>query len=413
MGDSPTAPAPDIGIPSAALASPGYWGRRLEKELASCLEDFPAVAILGPRQCGKTTLARRWVEQSPGAVYLDLERASERRKLTEPELYFKLQQAAGHKLFCLDEVQCLPEIFPLLRSLIDEGGRNGQFLILGSASPELLHQTAESLAGRIVFLELTPFLVDEAVAPGFAGLTHYWLRGGFPRSLLARSEASSYRWRESFIRTFLERDIPQLGIKVPSATIHRLWRLLAHSHGQLLNSSKLGAALGTSHTTLRSYIDLLTQTFMVRVLEPLEANVKKRLVKSPKVYLRDSGVLHSLLGIKRWDDLLGHPIYGSSWEGLVLDNAIAALPGWEPSFYRTGDGAELDLVLTLGQRRVAIECKATLTPELTRGGRQALADLGVDEAWIIAPVDEPYPLHDGIMVSPPGPFLAHLRARHD
>ena len=384
----------------------GYIARSLEHRLKESLVDFPAVAILGPRQCGKTTLARQWVNRYEDAAYLDLERPSERRKLEDAELHFEMQLAGREgKLFCLDEIQRLPELFAVLRSVIDESGRSGQFLILGSASRDLIRQTSESLAGRILFLELTPFLAGEVGLGDMGSLAAYWLRGGFPRSFLARGDESSFRWRESFVRSFLERDIPQLGFSIPMATLHRLWRMLAHNHGQLLNSSKLGASLGASHTTVRSYVDLLTQTFMIRLLEPLEANVKKRLVKSPKVYLRDSGVLHALLEIHTRDELLGHPIYGGSWEGMVVENVIGALPDWRPSFYRTADGAEIDLVLTRGQRRIAVECKASTAPTANRGLRNALADLEVDEAWIIAPVSEPYPIGGGVTVAPLSAFL--------
>ncbi len=384
----------------------GYRARRLESALEQSLFDFPAVALLGPRQSGKTTLAREIVGQLPNAVYLDLERPSDLRKLEDPELYFQTQRAQNETiLFCLDEIQRTPELFPLVRSLIDEEGRNGQFLFLGSASRDLIRQTSETLAGRIVFLELTPLLGSEVEIGDLGSLTRYWLRGGFPRSFLARSGESSYNWRESFIRTFLERDLRQLGFDLPAATLRRLWRMLAHHHGQLLNSSSLGGSLGLSHTTVRSHIDLLTQTFMIRQLEPLVANVKKRLVKSPKIYLRDAGILHALLEIEDHDDLLGHPVLGASWEGMVIENVIAALPGWRPSFYRTVNKAEIDLILSRGRRRIAIECKASAAPKVSRGFWNGLDDTEADEAWVIAPVDEPYPLREGVMVSGLDHFL--------
>ena len=259
----------------------GHVTRQLHRALAESLLDFPAVAILGPRQAGKTTLAQEIVQSRPEAVYLDLERPSDLRKLSDPELFFQLVRSEQPQaLVCLDEIQRVPELFPVLRSVIDETGRNGQFLLLGSASRDLLRQTSESLAGRIRFLELTPFLASELDPPDDpVALARFWLRGGFPRSYLARSDESSRQWRESFTRTFLERDIPQLGFNVPAATLLRLWGMLAHRHGQLLNASQLGGSLGLSHTTIRSHIDLLTQTFMVRLLAPLSANVEKRLVK--------------------------------------------------------------------------------------------------------------------------------------
>ncbi len=384
----------------------GFLPRRIRREVEEGLRDFPAVAILGPRQAGKTTLAREIVGQLPAAVYLDLERPSDRRKLADPELFFRMHRARQREtLFCLDEIQRVPEIFPILRGAIDEAGRNGQFLILGSASRDLLRQTSETLAGRIRFLELSPFLAAEVEAREFATLSRLWLRGGFPRSYLARDDASSLRWRESFIRTFLERDLAQLGFAFPPETLRRLWRMLAHSHGQLLNSSKLGASLGVSHTTARAYIELLAETFMVRLLEPFAANLKKRLVKSPKVYLRDSGILHALLEIEDGDDLLGHPICGPSWEGLVIENLILSLPRWRPSFYRTSNGAEIDLVLSRGRRRIAAECKASTAPTPSRGFHTAAAELQVDQAWILAPVDEAYPIGPRIKVGPLAAFL--------
>lgn len=389
-----------------------YLPRAIQSQVDARLADFPVVAVLGPRQCGKTTLIRETVGRHPGVVYLDLERPSDLAKLRDPELFFNLHRTQGTaSLFCLDEIQRAPEIFPLLRSLVDEDRRNGQFLLLGSASRDLLRQTSESLAGRIAHLELTPFLASEIPGDDPGALPRLWVRGGFPRSFLAASDESSRAWRESFVLTFLERDLPQLGLNVPAAMLHRLWRMLAHIHGQTLNSSQLGGALGVSHPTIRSYLDLLTQTFMVRLLEPFATNTKKRIVKSPKVYLRDSGILHTLLQIDRLDDLLAHPGYGESWEGLVIENVIAALPRWQPSFYRTADGAEIDLVLERGQRRLAIECKASTAPKVSRGFWSALDDLGIEEAWVVAPVTEAYPLRAGVKVTPLRVLLDRLGAQ--
>lgn len=378
----------------------GYINRTLHSQIEECLEDFPVLAILGPRQCGKTTLAQEIVTKITGGTYLDLEKPSDLRKLEAPELYFEAHRSR-HKesLFCLDEIQRAPELFPVLRSLIDQSNKSGQFLILGSASRDLIRQTSESLAGRIAYLELTPFSVDEVEVSDISSLINFWLRGGFPRSYLSRSDVSSCRWRENFIRTYLEQDIPQLGFNIPAKSLHRLWRMLAHSHGQIFNSSKIGASLGISHTTVRSYLDLLSQTFMVRVLEPLEANLKKRLIKSPKVYIRDSGILHTLLEVETNDDLLGHPVFGSSWEGFVIENIITALPKWQPAFYRTANGAEIDLILSKGQKRIAIECKATRSPSMSRGAQNALNDLEIEEAWIIAPVDGAFPISSKVTVS--------------
>ena len=379
----------------------GYRQRVLQRELVENLRRFPAVALLGPRQCGKTTLAKEVVKDFEVGHYLDLERPADRRKLANPELYFQTIRASRPgSLICLDEVQRSPEIFPLLRSLIDEEQRAGQFLVLGSASRELIRQSSESLAGRVVFQELTPFLSSEVELETPVDRMRLWFRGGFPRSYLAANDDDSRVWRESFVQTFLERDIPQLGFSIPAETLRRLWRMLAHHHGQILNASQLGAALGLSHTRCRSHIELLSQTFMVRVLAPLEANVKKRLVKSPKVYLRDVGLLHSLLEIDRPEDLLGHPILGASWEGLVIENAVAAWKDWRPAFYRTSNGAELDLVLSRGRRRVAVECKASMSPRVGRGFWNALGDIGADHAFVVAPVAEPFQLREDVEVVP-------------
>ncbi|HWM90710.1 MAG TPA: ATP-binding protein [Thermoanaerobaculia bacterium] len=386
-----------------------YLPRKIQGQIEARLADFPVVAVLGPRQCGKTTLVRETVGSLPGVVYLDLERPSDLNKLRDPELFFSLQRSQGTaSLFCLDEIQRIPEIFPLLRSLADEERRNGQFLLLGSASRDLLRQTSETLAGRITYLELTPFLASEIPKDDPGAIPRLWFRGGFPRSFLAASDESSRAWRESFTRTFLERDIPQLGFNVPAATLHRLWRMLAHLHGQTLNSSQLGAALGVSHTTVRSYLDLLTQTFMVRLLEPFAANTKKRIVKSPKVYLRDSGILHSLLQIDSLDNVLAHPVCGTSWEGLVIENVIAALPGWQAGFYRTSDGAEIDLILERGRRRIAVECKASTAPAVSRGFWSALDDLDIEEAWVVAPVAEVYPIRERVRVTPLRALVDHV-----
>lgn len=388
----------------------GYIHRQAESAVLRDLRESPAVALLGPRQCGKTTLAHEIVRQLPQALYLDLELPSDLRKLDDPELFFGTQRDLERaSLFCLDEIQRLPELFPTLRSLIDQAGHPGQFLFLGSASPGLLKQTSESLAGRILYLELTPLLVSEIGPGGLAEWSQRWSRGGFPRSFLASNEAASLRWRESLIQTFIERDLPALGYDLPAEQLRRLWRMLAHHQGQLLNSSRLGGSLGLSHNTVRSHIELLRGTFMVRLLEPLEANLKKRLVKSPKVYIRDSGILHALLEIPDAEALLGHPVRGASWEGLVIEEVIAAMPDWRPSFYRTSNGAEIDLVMSRGERRLAIECKASMAPRPQRGFWNALEDIGAERAWVVAPVKEAYPLQATVEVTPLVPLVEKLK----
>jgi len=380
-----------------------YINRKIEKTISKYLKSFPAVAILGPRQAGKSTLAKQIIKKIEHSIYLDLEQPSAIQKLVEPELYFNLHR---NKLICLDEIQKIPELFSVMRGVIDERNRNGQFIILGSASRELIKQTSESLAGRIVFLELTPFSIDEVGLPRSDNTLHnYWFRGGFPRSFLSISDDISTVWRENFIRTFLERDIPQLGFQIPAESIRRLWQMCAHQHGQLLNTSGIGQALGVSHTTIRSYIDILTQTFMLRSLPPFIINVKKRLVKSPKIYLRDTGLLHTLLGIESMDQLFGHPIYGVSWEGMVLENILQTVPSWISGFYRTSTGAELDLVLEKSTKRIGVECKASVSPQVTRGFWNAIEDLELDKVFIIAPVKESFPIHKKVIVSPLHEFL--------
>ncbi|MEI6078777.1 MAG: ATP-binding protein [Verrucomicrobiota bacterium] len=381
--------------------------RVLQQRVRSWLGRFPAVALLGPRQCGKSTLARTVLAEFPGAVHLDLERPSDQARLRDPEAFFA---ANAGRLVCLDEIQRVPELFPVLRAVLDAGQRNGQVLVLGSASPELLRQSSESLAGRIGYLELTPFLLPEVLpAKGNVGeLRTHWRRGGYPRSYLAATDGDSIEWREEFIRTFLERDLSQLGVKVAAGTLHRFWQMTAHYHGELWNASKISQALGVSQPTVQSYVRTLEHAFMLRVLPPLEANLKKRLVKTPKVFLRDSGLLHALLRLETENDLLGHPVYGSSWEGYVIEQVLGGLTGWEAFFYRTSTGSECDLVLQRGRRRLAIECKASSAPELTPDFHRALEDLKPETTWVVAPVREAYPVGQGINVTPLPALLAAL-----
>lgn len=372
-----------------------YIKRRLEEKVVAALRANPAVALIGPRQCGKSTLARKLAERLPLFLYLDLESDADLNKLGQPELFF---QNNADRLVCLDEIQRLPHLFPVLRSILDRQERNGQLLLLGSASPDLINRSSESLAGRVAYLELTPFLVSETMVPGDGVAKKFWLRGGYPRSFLAASESASSAWRENFIRTFLEKDIPQLGIRIPAARLKRLWQMCAHFHGQLLNLSKLGDSLGLSYHTIQNYIDLLEQTFIFRVLRPYHANVKKRLVKAPKLYFRDSGLWHALSGIRSFNDLMGHPMFGASWEGMGVENILAAFPGWDGYFYRTASGTEIDLVLQKGQRKAAVEFKASAAPAVGDGFWRALQELGIDEAYVVAPVPEPYALRQNVQV---------------
>jgi hypothetical protein len=341
------------------------------------------------------------------ALHLDLERPADLRPLEQDADAF-LEQYAD-RLICLDEVQRLPELFPVLRAFVDRHQRPGQILLLGSASPDLVGQTSESLAGRVAIVELTPFLAGE-VCPGreVGSLRELWLRGGFPRSFLTDDVQASVLWREEFIRTFIERDLPQLGVRTPAATLSRFWRMCAHVHGQVLNQSKLGASLGQSHHSVRSYLETLSQTYVVRLLEPFHANLKKRLVKSPKLYLRDSGLLHTLLRIETQADLWSHPIYGASWEGFAIEQILAANPRWTPSFCATHSGAEVDLILERGSKRVAVECKASSAPSVDSRFVRFVGELGVDQTWVVAPVDRRMPIANTMEVAPLHDVLAAL-----
>lgn len=381
----------------------GYINRVLSQHMIDRLTKMPAVALLGPRQCGKSTLAGVVLQSLPASIYLDLERPRDRNKLQDAEAFLNLNRDT---LICIDEVQRAPEIFALLRSVIDDRNRNGQFLILGSASRDLIRQSSESLAGRISYLELTPFIFSEVVRYNDSPLHTLWLRGGCPRSYLADDDDASFQWRLDFIRTFLERDIPRLNMRIPPQRVERLWQMCAHSHGQLLNSAKLAGALGLSDRTVRSYIDLLAGAFMVRILKPFHANLKKRLVKSPKLYIRDTGLLHTLLGIESVNDLFGHPVYGASWEGFVIENILACLkPQVTASFYRTAKGAEADLLLEKGQTRIVVECKASSAPKCSRGFRNVIDDVKAQHAWVIAPVEDAYPIAENITVASLNAFI--------
>lgn len=381
-----------------------YRSRTLLPVVMDRLRTNPAVALLGSRQVGKSILAAMVIEQFPDAIYLDLERPADLNKLADPEAFF---QQFNHRLICLDEIQRVPELFSVLRSVIDRNGRNGQLLLLGSASRALIKQSSESLAGRISYLELTPF---NRVETSDMALHQHWLRGGYPRSLLRENDADSFQWREDYIRTFLERDIPQLGFRIPANTLGRFWRMLAHCHGQTLNASKLADSMGVSGHTIRKYIDLLEQTFVLRTLQPWFGNTKKRLIKAPKIYIRDSGLLHALLDIESMEQLFAHPVYGVSYEGFVIENLLTQLPRWQASFYRSASGAEYDLVLERAGQRIAIEIKASTNPKLGRGNWSALETLQADHSFVVAPVDSTYPIQRGVMVVPLNEAIDRLRS---
>ncbi len=386
-----------------------YIQRKCEALVKERLEHNPAVALLGARQVGKSTLAKEMAKHYPHALYLDLEKTSDRSQI-EADVELFLRQNSK-RLICLDEIQLLPEIFSTLRSHIDVQGRNAQFLILGSASRDLIRQSSESLAGRIAHIEMTPFHFSEI--HHFVPLMDHWFKGGYPKSLLQKEIGESVNWRADYIKTFLERDLPQLGFSIPASTLERFWKMLAHSHGQIVNYTNLGKSLGVSHHTVKSYIDILEQTFIVRILRPYYTNSAKRLVKSPKVYLRDSGLLHTLLGIDGLNPLLGHPIAGNSFESYVIENILMHAPRWESSFYRDSSGNEVDLVLEKGGQKVAIEIKLSTSPKLEKGFWNAIKFLRPDQSWVIAQVDSPYSFKQNVQVADldhflrEGPFLKY------
>jgi predicted AAA+ superfamily ATPase len=374
--------------------------RRIQSQVVASLSRFPVVGLVGARQVGKTTLARK-IARGLGekAIYLDLERPSDLIRLEEPELYLDMHR---DKLVILDEIHRKPGLNPLLRSLVDDRRRNGRFLLLGSASPDVIRQSSETLAGRIIYHEMRPLGLADVRATGRT-VRRLWLRGGFPLSYLARSDASMSAWLDAFIATHLERDIPAFGSRVPAVSLRRFWQMAAHFHGQIWNGSRIAAGLGLSVPTVRSYLDLLEDTFMVRQLQPYSGNIAKRLVKSPKVYVRDTGILHSLLRIGSTEDLLGHPVVGPSWEGWVIEQVLALAPrAWTPCYYRTSSGAEIDLVLDRGARKplLAVEIKYAASPSLSRGFWEGLKDLGNVEAAVVCMCRERFPLGRGVTALP-------------
>jgi predicted AAA+ superfamily ATPase len=363
-------------------------------ELRDALKKQAAVALLGPRQVGKTTLAMLIAEESD-SLYLDLESATDRAKLSEPESFL---QAYEDRLVILDEIHRVPDLMPILRGMIDSGRRRGfragRFLILGSASLELLRQSGETLAGRIRYLELGQLDIQEV---GSENTERLWLRGGFPDSFLAADESTSLDWREDLIRTYLERDVPQFGPRIPAETLRRFWTMLAHAQGGLHNASSIGMSIEVSSQTVSRYTDLLVDLLLVRRLQPYLTNVRKRLVKSPKIYIRDSGLVHALLNLETRENLLGHPVAGGSWEGFAIENMILSTPKRTvPGFYRTSAGAEIDLVLELpGGERWAIEVKRSSTSKPTRGFHQACQDLNPTKRFLVHSGSDRFPLkHD-------------------
>lgn len=384
------------------------YQRKTNSTVLSALDNQAAVVLLGPRQVGKTTLALEIASLRPSA-YLDLERVADRQILAEPDLYLDEQMG---QLVILDEVQQMPGLFKSLRGQIDmrrrKGFRTGQFLLLGSASNVLLHQSAESLAGRVRYIEMPPLLLDEV---GADRLNDLWLRGGFPDSFQANNDSASMNWREDFLRTYLERDIPALGPRIPATTLRRFWTMLAHAQGGLLNAAALAEGLGVSGQTIGRYLDLLVDLMLVRRLQPWHENVGKRLVRSPKVFVRDSGLVHALLNLGTSESLLGHPVVGGSWEGFCIETLIAAAPaGTEPYFYRTSAGAEIDLVLRLpGDEIWAIEIKRTTAPKVSRGFHLAAEDIKADRKILVYAGERDVPAGDTLRAMPLAAAVGLLR----
>lgn len=390
----------------------GYIQRaQTESKVRSALMHSPAVVLLGARQVGKSTLAKR-VGASIGrkALYLDLERQADLRKLDDPDTY--LRRHASH-LVIIDEIHRAPGLFPELRGIIDDrraaGNRTGQFLLLGSASLDLMHQSSESLAGRVTYIDLDPINLTEASAASLP-FTQLWLRGGFPDSLLAANDDESFIWRESFIQSYLERDVPMFAPQAPAAMIGRLWTMLANGQGTMLNQARLGQSLGVTAPTVNRYLDLLIDLKLLRRLQPWSGNIGKRLMKAPKVYVRDSGLVHALLEISDYDQLLGHPVCGPSWEGFVIENLIAAAgPRRTPFFYRTSNGAEIDLVIEkAGKPVLAVEVKRSSAPKIDPGFVIACDDLKIKDRIIVYSGDETYPIRDGISVHSLSDAIQHV-----
>lgn len=386
----------------------GMISRSHQARIEEALDSQAGVVLLGPRQVGKTTLAQDVVD-ARDAVYLDMERSADRQILEEPDLYLDEQMG---RLVVIDEIQMMPGLFGALRGQIDRrrraGHRTAQFLLLGSASDTLLQQSAESLAGRVSYHELTPFMLDEV---GQGALPALWLRGGFPDSFLAASDRASLIWREDFVRTYLERDIPAFGLRIPAETLRRFWTMLAHEQGSILNAARIAAGLGISGQSVARYLDLLVDLMLVRRLPPWHANAGKRLVKSPKVYIRDAGLAHALLGLETTEALLGHPVVGGSWEGFCIETLIAAAPrGTEASFYRSSAGAEIDLILKLpGGALWAIEVKRTTAAKVSRGFHIAAEDLGAAERLLIFAGTREVPGQGGLRAVPLSGAVDRLR----
>ena len=369
-----------------------YIHRFLEPGVSKSIQSFPVTAVTGPRQCGKSTLVKHMLDTYPESIYLDLEKPSDMRKLDDAEWFFTSQK---DKLICLDEIQRYPELFPIIRSLVDEWNRPGCFLILGSASRDLLKQSSESLAGRISYKRLTPFLWKEL--ENDYPLEKYFSAGAFPRSLLAENSEVSFEWRENFITTFLERDLLQWVGFTPT-TMRRFWQMLAHVNGQTVNYSSFASSLGVTSETVKNYVDLLTGTFMVEVVPPFISNLGKRLVKSPKVYISDSGITAGLLGLRNFVELSGHPAFGSIWEQIVFSNLKGLYSDAEFFYYRTTNGSEIDFVMKVRNKVFAIECKASNSPVLSKGNYLAIVDVMPEYTFVVTPSADSWSMKEKIDV---------------
>jgi predicted AAA+ superfamily ATPase len=372
--------------------------RRLEENIKKALQRSPSVALLGPRQVGKTTIALNIAEKMP-TVYLDLENSLDLEKVRD---IVSFHADNRNKLIVLDEIQRLPAVFAPLRSIIDQerrkGNKNGQFLFLGSASIALLKQSGESLAGRITYIELHPIDAVEFAGDDITLLNKLWLRGGFPESLLANSDNDSIQWRRDFIKTYLERDIPQLGPRIPAETLERFWTMLAHNQGTIFNASLLGRSLDLTSVTINRYLDLMSDLMLVRRLKPWTFNIGKRLIRAPKVYVRDSGITHALLNIENYTSLLGQPVVGGSWEGFVIENIIAVMPsGAQVFYYRTAGGAEIDLIVEFpGGKKWAIEIKRSASPSVKKGFYIACEDIKPDRRLVVYAGNDEFSMGEGI-----------------
>ena len=378
-----------------------YIPREIEDKIRNSLQHNPVTAITGPRQSGKSTLAKYILEDYKESLYLDLERPSDLQKLTNAEWFL---EANRNKLICIDEIQRKPEIFPLIRSLVDAWNGNGHFLVLGSSSKDLQKQSSESLAGRISYQSLSPFRLNEI--SHLISLDNYLLKGGFPRSVLAASEQDSMNWRNDFITTFLERDLLQWSGFYP-AVMRRLWQMLAHYNGQTANYAAFGNSLNVSNVTIRNYIDLLEGTFMLDVLPPYFSNVKKRLIKSPRIYIADPGITAALLGLDTFNQLVAHPALGAIWEQTVLSHLKSGFPDAGFAFYRSAGGAEMDIVMSYKGKTLAFECKSSRSPALTKGNWSAIEDIKPVVTFIVAPVESGWPVSSGTEVV----GLLQLRSR--